>query len=361
MSTSDQARALLLDTASRLFAEGAEETLQEQVESGEWPGAFWDAIEDNGLPWALVPVEAGGIGLELADAIAVLRLAGAFATPAPLLETMVGRWLLASADLEIPDEPLTIAAGPDAGPIDGEISAKTLRLKGTARHLPWARPDALVALVAQTEDGPVAVTCRLEPARLTASRNLAGEPLGRFEADGLVIEAGGWSPLQRSGDARRLEVLAALGRAAQMAGALERILDLTVEHAREREQFGRPIGRFQAVQNQIAVLAAESAATGGAVEFATDSVAREQPGTSSWLAVGAAKARAGQATRTAAPIAHQVHAAIGFTREHVLHRFTRRLWSWRDDYGSESWWWEAVGALAIEAGPDGVWPLIAGA
>jgi alkylation response protein AidB-like acyl-CoA dehydrogenase len=137
---------------------------------------------------------------------------------------------------------------------------------------------------------------------------------------------------------------------------LERVLALTVAYAGERSQFGKPIGRFQAVQQSLAEMAghvaAGAAAAGGAAEaFAGADL----------LPIAAAKVRTGEAAGRAAAIAHQVHGAIGFTQEHILHRFTGRLWSWRDEFGDEAEWSLALGTQAVEAGPDGLWPLVTAA
>ena len=134
------------------------------------------------------------------------------------------------------------------------------------------------------------------------------------------------------------------------------MLAISVEYARERVQFGRPIGRFQAVQQQLAVLAGEVAAAKAACEAAADACDRGD-GT---LAIAAAKCRIGQAVGTATRVAHQTHGAIGFTHEHELHHRTRRLWAWRDEYGSEGYWAEVVGRRALAAGGRGLWPLLTG-
>jgi alkylation response protein AidB-like acyl-CoA dehydrogenase len=76
------------------------------------------------------------------------------------------------------------------------------------------------------------------------------------------------------------------------------------------------------------------------------------------LALAAAKIRAGEAAGAVAEIAHQVHGAIGFTEEHSLHYLTRRLWSWRDEFGHEGFWAAELGRRVAEAGPDQLWPLI---
>jgi acyl-CoA dehydrogenase len=139
-----------------------------------------------------------------------------------------------------------------------------------------------------------------------------------------------------------------------MAGALDRVLSLAVDYATERQQFGRPIARFQAIQHQLAVLAGEAAAAGRAADAAAETLGRPDfP-----IQVAAAKARAGEAAGIAAEIAHQVFGAMGFTHEHILHHFTRRLWAWRDEYGRESLWQEQLGARIADGGPERLWDFI---
>ena len=134
-----------------------------------------------------------------------------------------------------------------------------------------------------------------------------------------------------------------------------------MRYAGERHQFGRPIGRFQAVQQQLALAAAEVAAASAATEAAALIAAREGfAATGAHVAVAAAKVRAGDAATAVARIAHQVHGALGFTREHDLRLATTRLWAWRDEDGSDALWAERLGGLVADAGPDGLWPLVTG-
>lgn len=146
----------------------------------------------------------------------------------------------------------------------------------------------------------------------------------------------------------------ALLRALQMTGAMRRVLELSVQYANEREQFGRPIGKFQAVQQQLSVAAGQVAAASAAAEFA----ARRIISPHALYAVATAKARVGEAAGVVAAVGHQVHAAMGFTQEHTLHNSTRRLWTWRDEFGNEAHWQEKLGALACEWGRDQLWPEI---
>ena len=149
-------------------------------------------------------------------------------------------------------------------------------------------------------------------------------------------------------------------RAMQMAGALQSILDRSVAYAKERVAFERPIGGFQAVQHNLARLAGETAAALAAAGSAADAIASEASFNEAvLLEVASAKIRVGEAAETGAAIAHQVHGAIGFSREHVLHRYTQRLWAWRDDFGSESHWAARLGAEVARKGADALWPALA--
>jgi alkylation response protein AidB-like acyl-CoA dehydrogenase len=150
----------------------------------------------------------------------------------------------------------------------------------------------------------------------------------------------------------------ALMRAAQIAGATEAVLNHAVAYAGERQQFGRPIGNFQAVQHLVAQLAEEAAASAMAAKqaFVALDTGRDGP-----FAIAAAKVRAGDAAGRAAAIAHQVHGAMGFSHEHRLHYLTRRLLAWRADYGSEAQWSLALAAAIVPGGGAGLWPAITAA
>jgi acyl-CoA dehydrogenase len=190
-------------------------------------------------------------------------------------------------------------------------------------------------------------------ANFTPGKNLAGEPRDHLGA----VEPGGRSaPMPDEIDVCLMQRFGALFRAAQMAGAMEAALALSTRYANDRVQFGRPIAKFQAIQQQLALLAEHAAAASVAVESAAIAVAAARP--SSALTVAAAKIRAGEAAGKVAEIAHQVHGAIGFTHEHSLHRLTRRLWSWRDEFGTESHWSRELGRAVMAAGADALWPMI---
>jgi len=144
----------------------------------------------------------------------------------------------------------------------------------------------------------------------------------------------------------------ALARAAQMAGGLDYLLRQASQYATERRQFGKPIGSFQVIQQNLAVLAGHAAAAGTAAANAFRAADRGDPA----FEIAVAKTRVGEAAGVGASIAHQVHGAIGFTYEHALQFVTRRLWSWRAEFGGEGDWAAELGRSVCERGADALWP-----
>jgi hypothetical protein len=334
------ADTILYDSALRLFAAEVTPAVLSEAEQGVWPGALWRAVDDAGYLDAL----ADGPGT-MVEAVTILRAAGHHAAPIPLAETMLARFLCVAVGLEAPAGALTLAP---VEPGDRLICGGGA-ISGRAGHIPWGLESEAVVVVAERQLALVSSG----GFAWDAGDNLAGEPRDALSAAGV---RGAMRDLPDGIDPALVLRLAALLRAAQMAGAMEAALALSVRYANERVQFGRPIGKFQAVQQQLAVLAEYSAATLVAVESAARAVAEARPEAA--FAIAAAKITAGEAAGKIAEIAHQVHGAMGFTEEYPLHHATRRLWSWRDEFGSEAYWARELGRKIAAAGRDGLWPLI---
>ena len=185
--------------------------------------------------------------------------------------------------------------------------------------------------------------------------NLANEPRDTLLLDGIVLPEEAVRPAPPACGEGFLH-FGALVRAHQMVGAMERCIDYALAYAMERKQFGRAIGKFQAVQHMLADAAGQYAAAAAAAELGAEAY-----GTTEFaFAVAVAKSRAGEAAGKVAEVCHQVHGAMGFTQEHPLHFATRRLWSWRDEFGHETFWQERIGRLVCEAGGEALWPRLVG-
>jgi acyl-CoA dehydrogenase len=342
--------SLLEDTVTRLLADLASKELIEAAELGVWPAELWRALEEGGLTLPLVPEKLGGAGGTWEDAHVVVRAAGTHAAPVPLAETIVAGWLLAGAGLPVPTGPLTFA--PTRG--DEALTLTQLgsrwRVSGQVTRVPWGALAEHVVVMATADGRPTVALIPTAAARIAAERNLALEPRDTLVFEG--ADALGAAPAASGMGVESLRVYGALLRSAQMAGALGRSLALSVRYAGERRQFGRAIGSFQAIQHYLAVLAGHSAAAGVAAERAFRAADRGDPA----FEVAVAKIRVGEAAGIGASLAHQVHGAIGFTYEHALHFATRRLWAWRAEFGSESWWAARLGREVVARGADALWP-----
>jgi len=227
----------------------------------------------------------------------------------------------------------------------------------------------LRALLADTTERVLAHDpdwARVEDAGLT--KVLVPEDAGGFggtwEDALVVVRACGYHavdlPLSEaileSSGAKDKELFCTMLLAAKMAGALQAALDLSIEYTRQRQQFGKPLASFQAIQQQLAVFAEETAAANMAAAAAFRAADRGD----AWFEIACAKLRANQAARISTGIAHQVHGAMGFTAEYRLQHLTRRLWKWGSEHGNERYWADRIGARVAARGPENFWPDMTG-
>ena len=311
------ANPLIVDSAARIFADTCSKTVLDAAERGEFAEAAWDAVRGNGFHLLALP--DSGAGLE--DLFAVVRVAGSRALPVPLAEALLAnRWLGHEGD---------------------ELLSIGLAGNGSAwSEVPWGRNAARVLGVTAANELFAA-----HPVSVAEGTNMAGEARDAVAVRDIeVVEAD-----------EPVYAMLALARVAASAGALERVLEMGLRYAGERQQFGRPIARFQAVQHNLAMAAAEVAAAVRATDAAIDGIGQER----FELEVAAAKSRVGEAAGIVVEAVHQVHGAIGFTYEHELHHFTRRLWAWREEFGGEVYWQARLGERIAALGAEAVWDFVA--
>lgn len=327
-------RELLAETVERILTDLCPPTVVRAAEEGAWPDSLWRQIEEAGLPLALAREADGGAGLAWRDIVPVLVAAGRHAAPVPLVEAIGAHALAAAAESALPEGIATLAVfeGETGGTRSGR---STLR----ARSVPHAGTATWVVGTLYRAGQPAELL--VMPAADATSEpdvRLAGEGRCHLAWSGVKPALRASVPLGISA----LEVGAML-RTAQLAGGIAQILDLAVQYAAERSQFGKPIGKFQAIQQQLAVLGELAAAAAMAAELACDT-AGPVPDS---LRVACAKARTSDAAFAAANIAHAVHGAIGVTAELDLQLYTRRLWAWRLDFGSEAYWAGVIGRRVL--------------
>jgi alkylation response protein AidB-like acyl-CoA dehydrogenase len=310
--------ASLLDPFVGLLEEVSSPAIVRAVEEGGRYEEQWDKIVNSGFLDALVPEEEDGAGLTLQQIEPLIEALGRHLAPAPIADTMVARAILARAGTTPPHGPIVLATA----------------LGGTARRVPMA----LAASHALIDDGVELKLTALSPERLGAT-GIRGS-LAADIAPCRPIEV---APRPNEG----LRTVCAALRSAEIAGASEYLLSLSIRYANERVQFGKPIGKQQAIQQQLAVMAEKAVLIRMAAQI----------GCSCDLIPSAAAAAAAKSVSSAgaveiAAIAHAIHGAIGISEEHDLQLYTRRLYEARMADGADSFWARALGEarLASAAG-----------
>ena len=346
----NELRTILSDVVTRLFTDLVTKDVIESAETGAWPDALWQAVEENGLTWPLVPESKGGAGGTWGDAFVVARAAGRHAVPLPIVETIVASWLLSASGLDVPSGPLTLAPVHREERLRLTRAGSGWRLGGVAARVPWGRVAGHVVIVTEAEGRAMVGLASRSAAQVKTDQNLAREPRDTLAFDAAPVVAA--APAGRGVPAHAVWLYGALVRSAQIAGGLDYLLRQASQYATERRQFGKPIGSFQVIQQNLAVLAGHTAAAGTAAAHAFRAADRGDAA----FEIAVAKVRVGEAAGVGASIAHQVHGAIGFTYEHALQFVTRRLWSWRAEFGGEGEWSAELGRSVAERGADALWP-----
>lgn len=338
-------RDLFEETIERIFSDLVSPSLIHQCADGAWPEALWNTLEEAEMLTAAVPETLGGAGASWEDAFTLVRAAGAHAVPAPYADALLANWLLGRSGLHPAKGPIAVAAHSQLTCANGHAS-------GRLEKIPWGRHLKRVAAICDGPDPRLVVLDATGATQLDQRMNLAGEPRDTltFERAPILHSA----PLSAKISPDFLVLSGAMLRSAQMAGALQSLLQMTTSYAIGRVQFGKPIGHFQVIQQQIAVMAEHTACA----LLAAEAAFAESTSGIALLPIMAAKICVGEAASIGASTAHAVHGAIGFTDEHSLHLKTRRLWAWRAEYGSQNFWSQRLGRSACASGSGGLWPLL---
>ncbi|BBA89000.1 MULTISPECIES: acyl-CoA dehydrogenase family protein [Mycobacterium] len=305
--------------------------------------ALWQRLEQLGLARLTGAEDSGGSGASWYEAAELLAAAVRNAVRIPLAEhDLLACWLL------------------DAHDMGADAAVRTVCLldaDGVTTEVPWASHADRIVVIRQSAGEYRLADVDAQTLTITPGANMIGEPRNTVRADHLDLRGVPTTGAVVS----TLKFKSALVRAIQVCAALDQILHLSVEHVSSRVQFGRPLAKFQAVQNLIADIAAETALARAATEAALTKAV-----TSQWSAqnldflVAVARSCVGHAVSVVVRNAHQVHGAIGTTEEHRLHEFTRAALAWRSEFGSVHYWDEQVTKAALHAGGSGLWGLITG-
>jgi len=317
--------------------------------------AIWAQLGDAGFTTLGVPESGGGSGGTLADALAVVSAASQRGALIPLVEHgLLAAWLAASAGHTLTSATATVAAGTACG---ARRHGSTVLLDGTVDDVAYVADADLLVVILSPEPGDEGSSVAVVPlsgpgVTVSYGTELNGASVGDIAFEDAPAVFYGNSPITLDEFTRR----GALAYATATAAAASAVHDHTLRYASDRTQFGRRLAKFQAVQQQLAQLAALTTMMEIAVDAAVS--AHDTP-VDARAATAAAKVVTATSAHLVAATGHHIHGAIGTTSEHPLGRFTTSLWCWRDRYRSEQFWADDLARLILDDGVD-VWDVIVG-
>lgn len=316
-------------------------------DSGGLP-PVWPTMAGLGLAAVGVPEAAGGSGGTVTDVAVIVREMARFGIGSPLLEATVANWVCAGDGPVSAKLPVVVV--PESG---AEIrpDASPLTMSGRLAGVPWGRHSDRLVVVAV--DGAFMIDPRGPGVQIERRTNLAGEA-----RDTVILQASPARPIAQAPDAAQVRARLGLLWSAALYGASAGAYEMTRRHVRQREQFGRPLVALTAVATSLAVMKVDVLQAGAAVLSALD---RWPCASSHELTdiVAVARIATAQAATEIAQLAHQLHGALGITREYSLHPLTRRLWAWRDADRAEHEWAASLGRSLCEIGEARMWDELA--
>jgi 3-oxocholest-4-en-26-oyl-CoA dehydrogenase beta subunit len=361
--TDDQAtiRATARELLTARAADADARTMESDPDGFSMP--LWKEVVELGWPGLAVPEQYGGVGLGFLELCLLVEELGRWQVPLPLLPTAVccalpiarfgteeqhSRWLGATTSGRVLTYALATSRGGWGDPGAGVVvrdAAGNLALDGTAWFVPYAGAAEEILVVARRPETTVPTVLMVDAAAegMSARRlDVVGpDPLYRVDFEGVAVP-----PDRLLGDpddgSLVVEAITSYGAAATcaaMVGGADRVLDMTVDHAGQREQFGRPIGSFQAVQHHCADMAIDVLTSR---YLAYEAIWRLATGLDAATEVAMAKAAVAEAYQRVVARGHQIHGAIGFTREHDMHRYLRHATSAALAFGDSDFHWDRL-------------------
>lgn len=302
---------------------------------------LWSRLDELGLIRLTGSEQSGGSGAGWLEAAELLTAAVRHGVRTPVAEhDLLACWALESAGLPVDDAVRTVLSVPRSG---------------AAPAVPWASEADRLVVVWMIGEAASIAEIDSESASITPGANRIGEPRNLVTVDTAILD-GVTIPVDT---VSLLNRKSAMIRAIQVCAALDNAVTLSIEHVASRTQFGRALGKFQAIQNLISDAAAEAVLARSATEAALGlAIETDWRATRLDFLIAVARSCTGHAASVVTRNAHQVHGAMGTTNEHRLHDYTRAALTWRSEFGSVRFWDAEVAAAAVDAGRAGLWALI---
>ena len=335
---------MLVETVERIYKKHVDKEVVDTVEIGKWATDVWALLNENEILSIAISEKHGGAQGDIEDLMGLYHLVGKYAVPIPFVETTFANFILQ----QLQGQPISGSATFNV--LEQGAIIENGQLKGTLTNVAWARHVEQLVTVAKDGEQLIIAQIALTSKDIKQHKNLAGEPRDTVLLDHEIVQQVTitYETLQK------FQAYYTAAKNAQIAGAIDKVFDLTVRYSKEREQFGRPIHRFQLVQQHLAQLAGEQAIVSAAIENVTAALVQGRFVDE----IGYTTIRLEEAIKLVTASAHQVFAAIGVTHEHSLHQYTRRLWSWREDGLTATYWKKQIACMLLESNESDIWEYL---
>jgi alkylation response protein AidB-like acyl-CoA dehydrogenase len=322
-----------------------------------YDATLWSKLTDQGYTGIIFPEAYGGVGLGKVELMLLMEEAGRALLPGPFFSTVVlagsvldavgtrehkKKYLEPICKGEVRSTVAILEAGASWNPWDVQVSAASGKLTGEKLFV----SDAVVAdfLIVVARDSVFVVDSKARGLKISP---MSGMDLTRK----LYVVEFNNTPAEEIGSNLKLSRafdIATAALAAEMVGGMQRTLDVTVEYAKTRKQFGKPIGMFQAVQHQCADMYLETESSRSAVYYAGWALEENSPDAAT--AVSIAKMYCSDAARTVGNRGIQIHGGMGFTWENDLHLYYRRAKASETAFGDATFHRERIASMVIDSG-----------
>ena len=335
---------IILETTEKVLQKNINHQLRQNIDQKNNDLInLWNEVEEIGLPKIVVKEKFDGFNLEFASVLPIIQLANSLGAPIPLSETILCNYILSECDINPLEGMITFANATKNIKILGN------ELSGELISVPFLNLTDKIMFITKIDGVEKVVFLQNSHLDIEQKKNFLAEP--RFNVNlknNNIIEIKTLNPKIN------FNYLGAILRSAQMIGSMEKILNLSIDYCSQRKQFGRPLSKFQAIQHQISEMAVELSASSAALS----TIASSEDLSKNIYDIAILKIRTGIAAGKIIAISHQVHGAIGFTKEYELAYFTKNLNSWRNDFGNESYWEEFLGKDFLENSNKNLWEYL---
>ena len=356
----NETQELIRGSASEYLSDRSQSDFVRAMATDErgYTDEFWREIGELGWLGLIVPESHGGSGMDMSDMAVLLAEWGAALAPGPLVESAVvsasaidhfgsdaqkQEWLPAMAMGETVAVPSLVgvdgSTDPNASGVRASETSNGWVLSGTSRFVPYGNSADLVLMSAETDAGVTVFAVPIKSAEGTVNtertKMASGAPACDIEMNEVVVPSASVLGVSGSGGdvVDHMMLFGAAARTSQMVGAGSAVTDRTIDYVKDRRQFGRPIGAFQVIQHYMADMATKVKSAKHLADRAAWALSADVDGAMASRVVSQAKWTANTLMHDIVWKAHQTHGAIGFTWEHDLHLYTRRVLSWRADFG----------------------------